>query len=218
MVIALSVTIFEACKKTKSTKADTADTFKTTSSKATSETSGTWVDSWAASFLSTKVNGAVQAAPSFNNQTFTTQCILETWWYAGPGEAHQQICNEHAYSWSSTYCTTFNKQFYYRFKRPGIDIWRKSWSYSCTGVQRYGVILLHLQLHSMSQLQSAFMFREVLSQQHFIRQDCTQVIFRRPETILQRQRFHWQASVIQLQRLLWYQVYRSGRQQQVKLL
>jgi lysophospholipase L1-like esterase len=28
-----------------------------------------WVDSWGASFLSTTVNGAVQAAPSFNNQT-----------------------------------------------------------------------------------------------------------------------------------------------------
>ena len=30
---------------------------------------GQWVDSWGASFLSTTVNGAVQAAPSFNNQT-----------------------------------------------------------------------------------------------------------------------------------------------------
>ena len=30
----------------------------------------TWVDSWAASFLSTKVNGAIQSTPSFNNQTF----------------------------------------------------------------------------------------------------------------------------------------------------
>jgi len=29
-----------------------------------------WVDSWGASFLSTTVNGALQAAPSFNNQTF----------------------------------------------------------------------------------------------------------------------------------------------------
>lgn len=30
----------------------------------------TWVDAWAASFLSTTVNGAVQSAPSFNNQTY----------------------------------------------------------------------------------------------------------------------------------------------------
>jgi lysophospholipase L1-like esterase len=29
-----------------------------------------WVDSWGASFLSTTVNGAVQATPSFNNQTY----------------------------------------------------------------------------------------------------------------------------------------------------
>lgn len=31
---------------------------------------GKWIDSWAASFLSTTVMGAVQKAPSFNNQTF----------------------------------------------------------------------------------------------------------------------------------------------------
>jgi lysophospholipase L1-like esterase len=30
---------------------------------------GKWIDSWAASFLSTTVMGAIQAAPSFNNQT-----------------------------------------------------------------------------------------------------------------------------------------------------
>ena len=40
------------------------DTASTDNSKA-----GKWIDSWAASFLSTTVNGATQAAPSFNNQT-----------------------------------------------------------------------------------------------------------------------------------------------------
>src|SRR6185295_13145756 len=37
---------------------------------AEAEATQMWVDSWAASFLSTKVNGAVQSTPSFNNQTF----------------------------------------------------------------------------------------------------------------------------------------------------
>ena len=36
---------------------------------ATAAPTEQWVDSWAASYLSTTVNGAVQAAPSFNNQT-----------------------------------------------------------------------------------------------------------------------------------------------------
>lgn len=40
------------------------------SGPAPAATTGQWVDSWGASFLSTTVNGVVQAAPSFNNQTY----------------------------------------------------------------------------------------------------------------------------------------------------
>jgi lysophospholipase L1-like esterase len=47
--------------------AQTPDPARTAPATATP---GQWVDSWAASFLSTTVNGVVQAAPSFNNQTY----------------------------------------------------------------------------------------------------------------------------------------------------
>ena len=69
LIIVLSVTILGACKKTGSAKEGYTPEFKT-SAKAVAEPTGNWVDSWAASFLSTTVNGSVQAAPSFKNQTF----------------------------------------------------------------------------------------------------------------------------------------------------
>jgi len=73
MIITLSIIIATACKKTTSLKEDPLSVipgFVTKASFTTSETTGQWVDSWAASFLSTKVNGTTQAAPSFKNQTF----------------------------------------------------------------------------------------------------------------------------------------------------
>src|ERR1700750_3066446 len=61
--------LFTACNKTNEAKpvAENTITAKTFPETVTTET---WADSWAASFLSTKVNGAVQSTPSFNNQTF----------------------------------------------------------------------------------------------------------------------------------------------------
>jgi len=72
VVIGISLTIFGACKKTENINGDTnpipkGNTMATAAATASTEK---WVDSWAASFLSTTVNGAVQSAPSFNNQTF----------------------------------------------------------------------------------------------------------------------------------------------------
>src|SRR5215831_15144603 len=64
LAVTISIIILDACNKTASVKS-TASASETISN-ATTET---WVDSWAASFLSTTVNGAVQATPSFNNQT-----------------------------------------------------------------------------------------------------------------------------------------------------
>lgn len=65
MIVVMSITIFGTCKKTDSIREDafTGSSLKTDATKK-------WVDSWAASFISTTVNGAVQATPSFNNQTF----------------------------------------------------------------------------------------------------------------------------------------------------
>src|ERR1700709_248708 len=70
MIIVLSMTILAACKKADSLKVDAIVEQKTAILAALTEPAATWVDSWAASFLSTKVNGAVQSSPSFNNQTF----------------------------------------------------------------------------------------------------------------------------------------------------
>ena len=67
--IVLSITILDGCRKADSFKEDMSTERKATT-LALAEPTATWVDSWAASFLSTKVNGAVQSAPSFNNQTF----------------------------------------------------------------------------------------------------------------------------------------------------
>ena len=76
MIIVLSITIFWACKKTDTIKGDSVPpptltnsvaVLKTVTASATTEQ---WIDSWAASFLSTTVNGAIQTAPSFNNQTY----------------------------------------------------------------------------------------------------------------------------------------------------
>jgi len=67
--IIVSAVFFGACNKTSIVKEAPQHT---TVAKPLAENlaTETWVDSWAASFLSTKVNGAVQSTPSFNNQTF----------------------------------------------------------------------------------------------------------------------------------------------------
>ena len=69
LLLVLSITIFPACKKTEFIKEDAVPSPKVTGTALTAAFTEKWVDSWAASFLSTTVNGAVQAAPSFNNQT-----------------------------------------------------------------------------------------------------------------------------------------------------
>jgi len=70
MVVIISITIFGACKKADTIKGGTSSTLTVTGSALTTDPTEKWIDSWAASFLSTTVNGATQAAPSFNNQTF----------------------------------------------------------------------------------------------------------------------------------------------------
>ena len=73
IIIVISITIFGACKKTNSIKENSVtapEVNSTDGTAANAETTGKWVDSWAASFLSTKVNGATQSTPSFNKQTF----------------------------------------------------------------------------------------------------------------------------------------------------
>jgi lysophospholipase L1-like esterase len=68
-MITMLLIAFCACNKTPLVKEAPQHT---TVAKPLAESLATeaWVDSWAASFLSTKVNGAVQSTPSFNNQTF----------------------------------------------------------------------------------------------------------------------------------------------------
>ena len=70
LIILLAMVISTACRKADSLKADARVEPKTAAVNALAAPDAMWVDSWAASFLSTKVNGVVQAAPSFNNQTF----------------------------------------------------------------------------------------------------------------------------------------------------
>ncbi|MFI5186965.1 MAG: SGNH/GDSL hydrolase family protein [Chitinophagales bacterium] len=69
LIIALLITIFGGCQKNNSAK-ESPVALKTTSNVLAEATAGKWVDSWAASFLSTTVNGKLQTTPSFNNQTF----------------------------------------------------------------------------------------------------------------------------------------------------
>ena len=73
MIIVISMTFLGACKKAEQVNESVVpvpvvvDPLINTSTSAMGEQ---WVDSWAASFLSTTVNGVTQSAPSFNNQTF----------------------------------------------------------------------------------------------------------------------------------------------------
>jgi len=58
----------------------------------TATPAGQWVDSWGASFLSTTVNGVVQAAPAFNNQTYR----LEVFSKLGGTQARVKLSNKFA--------------------------------------------------------------------------------------------------------------------------
>ena len=69
VTIVVSMIFFGACNKTNIAK-DVQQYSTVAKPLIESLATETWVDSWAASFLSTKVNGAVQSTPSFNNQTF----------------------------------------------------------------------------------------------------------------------------------------------------
>lgn len=68
IIIVISIFFLGACKKTDQIEGslDSAAIVNGNESRM----SGAWVDSWAASFLSTTVNGAIQSTPSFNNQTY----------------------------------------------------------------------------------------------------------------------------------------------------
>lgn len=68
LAFVLSITFFGYCKKTDSVKENTIPQ-KTTSIALAEATDGKWVDSWAASFLNTRINNSLQSTPSFNNQT-----------------------------------------------------------------------------------------------------------------------------------------------------
>src|SRR5450432_2002850 len=70
MIIVIAITIFGACKKADSIKESPVTTPEVSGKALAAAPTEAWVDSWAASFLSTTVNGAIQAAPSFNKQTF----------------------------------------------------------------------------------------------------------------------------------------------------
>jgi len=70
VIIVLSIIIFSTCKKADSVKDDPVLKTNTTANALAEDPAGKWIDSWAASFLSTKVNGVTQTAPSFNNQTY----------------------------------------------------------------------------------------------------------------------------------------------------
>ena len=71
LAIALTIAILGSCKKADPIKeAGIPHPESTLNVSAAATPPAKWLDSWAASFLSTTVNGAVQAAPSFNNQTF----------------------------------------------------------------------------------------------------------------------------------------------------
>ncbi|MEP7264234.1 MAG: SGNH/GDSL hydrolase family protein [Bacteroidota bacterium] len=66
VIVVLLFSFSNSCKKT-----DSAEEISTTTENINeAKTPGQWVDSWAASFLSTTVNSAIQSTPSFNNQTF----------------------------------------------------------------------------------------------------------------------------------------------------
>ena len=67
--IIASLTVLGGCNKTNIVR-EAPQNSAVAKPLAETLTTETWVDSWAASFLSTKVNGAVQSTPSFNNQTF----------------------------------------------------------------------------------------------------------------------------------------------------
>ena len=69
MTIVVSMIFFGACNKTNVAK-EVQQYITVAKPLIESVATETWVDSWAASFLSTKVNGTVQSTPSFNNQTF----------------------------------------------------------------------------------------------------------------------------------------------------
>ena len=68
IIIILSIFFWGACKKTDQIEGSLVPAAIENHSE--SRMSGVWVDSWAASFLSTTVNGAIQSTPSFNNQTY----------------------------------------------------------------------------------------------------------------------------------------------------
>jgi lysophospholipase L1-like esterase len=68
LIIIFSITFLESCNKQDSIKENMVPAPELYG--ISSNISETWVDSWAASFLSTTVNGAVQSTPTFNNQTY----------------------------------------------------------------------------------------------------------------------------------------------------
>ena len=90
LIVALSITLFSACKKIETTYGSTFAATELNGSIA--NVAATWVDSWAASFLSTSVNGAVQSTPTFNNQTFRVNVFTKL----GGTQVRVKFCNKFA--------------------------------------------------------------------------------------------------------------------------
>ncbi|MEP7169078.1 MAG: GDSL-type esterase/lipase family protein [Bacteroidota bacterium] len=68
LILVITLSFFGSCKKN-----DTIEEGAVHGSDVNSDERAItekWIDGWAASFLSTTVNGAVQSAPTFNNQTY----------------------------------------------------------------------------------------------------------------------------------------------------
>jgi lysophospholipase L1-like esterase len=68
LILVITIAFWSSCKKTNPAEEDSM--LVTAANRNESPLAGQWVDSWAASFLSTTVNGAVQSTPTFNNQTY----------------------------------------------------------------------------------------------------------------------------------------------------
>ena len=108
MTIVVSMIFLGACNKTNVTK-EVQQYITVAKPLIESVAPETWVDSWAASFLSTKVNGAVQSTPSFNNQTFRLNAFSKLGGTRVPGETHKQVRNKYAHDRCSAHCLALNK-------------------------------------------------------------------------------------------------------------
>ena len=93
LIIVLSISFWGACKKMESVNENSVSAPAVNDNNSNvSKVPEQWVDSWAASFLSTTVNGAVQSTPSFNNQTYR----LNVYTKLGGTQVRVQLTNKFA--------------------------------------------------------------------------------------------------------------------------